>query len=82
MFHRSVLRAANNDFLRAMEGVIFASLLSSIRITNKDPSENETSIPFHRAVTDAILARDSKAAELRMETLLSDARQRLGRYLD
>lgn len=82
MFHRSVLRAANNDFLRAMEGVIFASLLSSIRITNKDPSENETSIPFHRAVTDAILARDSRAAELGMETLLSDARQRLGRYLD
>ena len=82
LFHRSVLRASNNDFLQAMEGVIYSALLESIRLTNKDPRGNETSIPFHRAVTDAILIRDAAEAEARMERLLDDARIRLGGKLN
>ena len=81
-FHRSILRATGNDFLRAMEGVIFTALLNSIRLTNKDPRENAASIPFHRAITDAVLDRDGQGAEIRMEEHLADARQRLGDYLD
>ncbi|MEM7022096.1 MAG: FadR/GntR family transcriptional regulator [Pseudomonadota bacterium] len=81
LFHRSILRAANNELLRSMEGVIFSALLGSIRLTNRDPRENEESIPFHRAVTDAILRRDADAAEARMETLLADATKRLGESL-
>ncbi len=77
-FHRSILLAVNNDFMRAMEGVIFSALLSSIRITNHDPRENEGSIPFHREVTDGILARDPERAEAGMTRLLADARLRLG----
>ena len=77
LFHRSILRAANNELLLSMEGVIYAALLSSIRLTNADPRENEKSIPFHRAVTDQILKRDGEAAEQRMEKLLADASQRL-----
>lgn len=77
LFHRSILRAANNEFLRAMEGVIFSALLSSIRLTNADPRENEESIPFHREVMEAILARDADLAEGRMRRLLSDTTDRL-----
>lgn len=77
LFHRSILRAANNEFLRAMEGVIFSALLSSIRLTNADPRENEESIPFHREVMEAILERDADLAEDRMRRLLSDTTDRL-----
>ena len=78
MFHRAVLRAADNEFLLAMESAVFSALLISIRLTNRDPRENEESIPFHRAVADAILAGDGAQAEARMERLLADARHRLG----
>jgi len=78
LFHRSILRAAQNELLRSMEGVIFSALLISIRVTNKDPRENEDSIPFHREVTNAILTRDGMVAEKKMEMLLSDTAARLG----
>ena len=78
-FHQSLLRVANNELLQALEGVIFSALISSIRLTNTDPRENEDSLPFHRAVTDAILMGDADSAESRMEKLLDDTRQRLGR---
>lgn len=78
LFHRSILRAAHNEFLIAMEGVIFSALLSSIRLTNKDPRDNEGSIPFHREVYEAIAARNGDRAEQVMERLLGDANRRLG----
>lgn len=76
-FHRSVIRAANNEFVAAMEGVIFSALLSSIRLTNRDPRENEDSVPFHREVFLAIRDRKGSKAEQVMEHLLSDANRRL-----
>jgi len=78
LFHRSILRAANNELLTAMEGIIISALLNSIRLTNKDPRENEDSIPFHRDVTTAIIERDPDRAEACMEKLLADAQHRLG----
>ncbi|MCP4316313.1 MAG: FadR family transcriptional regulator [Hyphomicrobiales bacterium] len=82
LFHRSILRAAQNEFLVAMEGIIFSALLSSIRLTNKDPRENADSIPFHREVYEAIAARDGARAEQVMERLLADASKRLGGRLE
>ncbi|MEO9781229.1 FadR/GntR family transcriptional regulator [Sedimentitalea sp.] len=77
LFHRAILRAANNELLQAMEGVIFSALLSSIRLTNRDPRENAHSIPFHRKVLDAIKTRDADLAELMMNDHLNDTGQRL-----
>jgi DNA-binding FadR family transcriptional regulator len=77
LFHRAILRAANNEILLSMEGVIFSALLSSIRLTNRDPRENVSSIPFHRKVLDSIKARDHKQAEKMMNDHLSDTSQRL-----
>ena len=82
LFHRAILRAANNDLLLSMEGVIFSALLSSIRLTNRDPRENATSIPFHRKVLEAIQARDSALAEEMMNAHLSNTRQRLENALN
>ncbi len=76
LFHRAILRAAENELLRAMKGMIFSALLSSIRLTNKDPRENRDSVPFHRAAANAILARGGDLAEARMERLLANAHHR------
>lgn len=77
LFHRAMLRAAHNEFLTAMEGVIYAALLISVRLTNREPDENLKSIPFHRDVSDAIAARDGDRAEDLTAVLLGDANRRL-----
>ena len=76
-FHRSVLRAAHNEFLFALEGVIYSALLSSIRLTNPDKEANAKSVPFHRDVYTAISGKDSTAAEAKMALLLNDASSRI-----
>lgn len=77
LFHKSILRAAHNEFLAAIEGVTFSALLISVRITNKDPRENGASIAFHRDVANAIEARDGDRAEELTVKLLEDAVRRL-----
>ncbi len=77
LFHREILRASNNEILRAMEGVIFSALLTSIPLTNSDARKNHDSIPFHRDVADAIVARDPERAAACMKRLLVDAQKRL-----
>ncbi|WP_111979439.1 FadR/GntR family transcriptional regulator [Algibacillus agarilyticus] len=77
LFHKAVLHAAHNEFLTAMEGVIYSALLVSIRITNQDPRENASSIPYHRKVYEAILAGDGDLAESLTGQLLGDANDRL-----
>ncbi|MGI9407324.1 MAG: FadR/GntR family transcriptional regulator, partial [Hyphomicrobiaceae bacterium] len=80
-FHQSILHATENEFLMALEGVIFTALLSSIRLTNTDPRDNIKSVPFHREVYEAIEGRDGAQAETAMETLLADADSRLAERL-
>ena len=77
LFHRSILRAAGNEILLSMEGVIFSALLSSISVTNADPRDNAESIPFHGDVFSAIAARDADTARANMKRLLDDTRERL-----
>ncbi len=81
-FHRAILRAANNEFLSSLEGVIFSALLSSIKLTNADPVDNEASIPFHKEVLNAILQRDGDAAEQKMKAHLDDTSSRLSAVLN
>ncbi len=76
-FHRDILLASHNEFLSALEGVVYSALLVSIRLTNKDPRDNEDSLGFHRAVSDAIACCDAAKAEQSMQILLADARRRL-----
>ena len=76
-FHRAVLHAAHNELLKEMEGVIYSALLVSVRITNRDPRENEKSIPYHRDLFEAIARKDGDRAERMSEELLRDANRRL-----
>ncbi|WP_158971590.1 FadR/GntR family transcriptional regulator [Paraglaciecola sp. L3A3] len=77
LFHKAVLRAAHNEFLNAMEGVIYSALLVSVRITNQDPRNNSDSVAYHREVYEAIANRDGGLAEKLTEKLLNDALRRL-----
>lgn len=76
-FHQSILKAAHNQFLKAIEGMVCSALLVSIRITNADPRENEASIPYHREVFRAIANGNGKRAEKATEKMLAETVRRL-----
>jgi DNA-binding FadR family transcriptional regulator len=51
--------------------------MTSMRVTNRDPEENQkVSLPLHRAIRDAIAARDPEAARLAMQRHLDDTERR------
>lgn len=76
-FHVACLRACRNEFLLPVAHAIRASLLASIHRTNRDRDVNRTiSLPLHKAVCDAILARDAEAARKAMQAHLDDTEQR------
>lgn len=79
-FHAAVLSAAQNEYLDALEPVIFAGLRTSIRVTNPVPETNESSVKLHEAVGEAIVQRDPNAAREAMRALLADAEQRIDKF--
>ncbi len=80
-FHSAVLKSAHNEYFDALEGVIFAGLLASIRITNPKLASNRSSLPLHQRVLEGIQAKDGEAAATAMRALLDDAARRLGKAL-
>jgi GntR family galactonate operon transcriptional repressor len=76
-FHIACLEAAHNDFLLPVAHAIRTELMSSMRVTNRDPEENRrVSLPLHRAIRDAIAAREPDAARLAMQRHLDDTERR------
>lgn len=63
-FHRAILDASTNPFLRSIGSVIEAALAVSFTISSPadDPERLVISARQHRAVLDAIIARDAQAA--------------------
>jgi DNA-binding FadR family transcriptional regulator len=61
--------------------VVSSALLASLRVTNRKPADNATSVPVHQRVLKAIRARDPAKAEAAMRRLLSDAATRIERNL-
>ena len=82
LFHRSILRASNNEILIGMEGLIFSALLSSIKITNNNPFDNrQRSLPLHHEILEAIESRNSDRAHLAMHKHMADTHKRLSEIL-
>ena len=76
-FHIACLRASGNVFLLPIAHAIRTAMASSLQITNSDPVSNRAvSLPLHRAVLDAILARKPKAAIAAMTRHLDDTKKR------
>jgi DNA-binding FadR family transcriptional regulator len=78
-FHVEVLHASGNPFFAPVANVVSSALLSSLRVTNRKPEDNVTSLPIHERVLKAICARRPAAAEKAMKSLLSDAAARIDR---
>ncbi|MCS0494443.1 FadR family transcriptional regulator [Ancylobacter sp. MQZ15Z-1] len=76
-FHTACLYASKNDFLAPIAHAIRSEMMASLRITNRDPETNRTiSLPLHKAILDAIVARDPEAAATAMRRHLDDTERR------
>ena len=70
-FHVAILRATGNPFFFQFRTVVSTALRTSIRFTNRIVG-HAASIADHRAVADAIAARDPEAARAAMRRLIGD----------
>ena len=76
-FHIQVLHASGNPFFAPVANVVSSALLSSLRVTNRKPADNATSVPVHQRVLKAIRAHKPAKAEAAMRALLLDAAARI-----
>lgn len=77
--HGAILGATHNEVLQALLGTLQAGMIASRDLTSRIPS-NE--IPLHRRVHDAMVARDSRAAEEAMRELLDQVESDLAAVLE
>ena len=70
-FHRGILTAGRNALLLQMGSLIGVGLMASHRFSREAFA---LFLPMHRAVLDAIKARDAEGARSAMRTLLSETR--------
>ena len=69
-FHTAVFRAAGNDLLEHMSGVIYSALRFSFEATSRIPGSARASLPHHRAVLEAIRTRKPQRAGAAMRALV------------
>jgi DNA-binding FadR family transcriptional regulator len=72
-FHEGILVSSGNQFFAALRPVVGAILRVSFTHSVKSRESARSSLPLHRAVLDAILARDGDAAQTRLATLIAAA---------
>jgi DNA-binding FadR family transcriptional regulator len=70
-FHVAILEASGNPFYAQFRDVVATALRTSIRFTNRFKGRT-ASLPAHKAVRDAIEARDSAAAEAAMSSIIRE----------
>ncbi len=81
-FHIACLRASRNNFLLPIAHAIRSAMVTSLQVTARDAQANhQVSLPLHRAILDAVLARDSQAAVKAMSYHLEDTRSRRDQFL-
>jgi len=69
-FHRAILQACENDVLEQMSAMVYSALLVSFHATSRLPGRARASLPRHRAILEAIRARDSRRAGAAMRRLV------------
>ena len=74
-FHLTILQAAGNRYLSSLGAVIDTVIRSTARLALGRPGGLGYSMGLHRAVLDAVLARDEAAARSAMHRLLADAEE-------
>jgi DNA-binding FadR family transcriptional regulator len=72
-FHQGLLRACHNRMLVQMSKALGALLRTSFELSTAKPDGPAQSLPLHRAVLDAVIARDPLAAERAALVLIDGA---------
>ncbi len=75
LFHQRLIAACHNRMLAQMSKALGSLLRTSFEISTARPDGPANSLPMHRAVLDAVLARDPVAAERATLILIDSARQ-------
>jgi DNA-binding FadR family transcriptional regulator len=74
-FHQGLLKACHNRMLVQMGKAIGALLRTSFEISTSKPDGPRESLPLHRAVLDAVIARSPARAERAILVLIDGARE-------
>jgi DNA-binding FadR family transcriptional regulator len=74
-FHQGLLRAGHNRMVGQMGKALGALLRTSFQISTSRPQGPAQSLPLHRAMLDAVIARDADAAERACVVLIDSARE-------
>lgn len=80
-FHQGLLRAAQNRMLAQMSKALNALLRTSFEISTARKDGPKMSFPLHRAVLDAVIARDPALAEKAILKLINGAHQDIEQVL-
>lgn len=80
-FHQGMLRACHNRMLVQMSKALGALLRTSFEISTSRPHGPATSLPLHRAVLDAVIARSPQRAEKAILVLIDGAREDIEQVL-
>jgi DNA-binding FadR family transcriptional regulator len=81
LFHQGLLRACHNRMMVQMSKTLGALLRTSFEISTARPFGPASSLPLHRAVLDAVIARDPKKAEKASLVLIDGAREDIDEVL-
>jgi DNA-binding FadR family transcriptional regulator len=74
-FHQGLLRACHNRMMVQMSKALGALLRTSFEISTSRPDGPASSLPLHRAVLDAVIARNPRKAERASLALIDGARE-------
>ena len=80
-FHQGLLRACHNRMVVQMSRALGALLRTSFEISTSRPDGPAGSLPLHRAVLDAVIARDGRKAERASLVLIDGAREDIEQVL-
>jgi DNA-binding FadR family transcriptional regulator len=61
-FHRRIAEATGNDLMAYIGTMLSLALRESIKLSSRLPNTHELSLPRHKAILTALLARDAAAA--------------------
>jgi DNA-binding FadR family transcriptional regulator len=80
-FHQGLLRACHNRMVVQMSRALGALLRTSFEISTSRPDGPASSLSMHRAVLDAVIARDSRKAGRASLALIDSAREDIEQVL-
>ncbi len=81
LFHQGLIRASHNRMLEKMEQALGALLRTSFEISTVKHEGPRQSLPMHRAVLDAVIARNADLAEHAVVVLIQDAHKDMAQVL-